>query len=94
MKFVDPLSPNVKAILTDLFRSSPSHKVRRRAHCVLLSDKGYPIEKLSEIFDVDRDTIGVWLAKWNELGVEGLQDAPRSGRPRKDQAPSPSDLAG
>ena len=30
----------------------------------------------------DRDTVGLWRNRFIELGIEGLQDAPRSGRPR------------
>ncbi len=83
MKFVKKLDNKTKAILTDLMRSSPSFKVRKRAHAILLSAKGYKIEELSTIFEVDRDTISEWLNRWDTKGVEGLNDAPRSGRPRK-----------
>ena len=31
---------------------------------------------------VDRDTVGLWRNRFLEHGVSGLQDAPRSGRPR------------
>jgi transposase len=31
----------------------------------------------------DRHTVGQWRARFAEHGLAGLQDAPRSGRPRK-----------
>jgi winged helix-turn helix protein len=33
-------------------------------------------------FRCDRHTVGVWRNRYLENGVAGLQDAPRSGRPR------------
>jgi transposase len=32
---------------------------------------------------VDRDTVCSWLDHWEQLGIVGLQDDPRPGRPRK-----------
>ena len=32
--------------------------------------------------DCDRHTVGQWRERFVALGLEGLQDAPRSGRPR------------
>jgi len=56
--------------------------VRQRAHAILLSAKGYCIDQLVDIFFVDRDTITRWLDRWQEDHFDGLEDAPRSGRPR------------
>lgn len=61
-------------------RTSPSFRTRQRAHAVLLSARGYRIGQLTDIFEVDRDTIARWLDRWER--DEGLDDAPRSGRPR------------
>ena len=83
MKFVKNLTPQEKASLYDLMRKSMSFKVRQRAHCVLLSAKKHKIDQLSDIFDVDRDTISEWLNRWEVKGIAGLRDAHRSGRPRK-----------
>ncbi len=33
-------------------------------------------------FRCDRHTVGVWRNRYLEQGLAGLQDAPRSGRPR------------
>jgi hypothetical protein len=32
--------------------------------------------------ELDRDTVGLWRNRFLEQGILGLQDAPRSGRPR------------
>lgn len=47
---------------------------------LLLSSKGYPIAKLQDIFEVDRDTISIWLDRFERQGIVGLEDMPRSGR--------------
>jgi len=33
-------------------------------------------------FRCDRHTVGIWRNRYRAQGVAGLQDAPRSGRPR------------
>ncbi len=83
MKFVRNLTPQEKASLYELMRKSTSFKVRQRAHAILLSAKKHRIDQLSDIFDVDRDTVSEWLNRWEVKGLSGLIDAQRSGRPRK-----------
>jgi hypothetical protein len=34
-------------------------------------------------FRCDRHTVGIWRSRYLERGLAGLQDAPRSGRPRR-----------
>ena len=41
------------------------------------------MDQLAAVLSVDRDTVSRWLAAWQEQGLEGLADAPRSGRPPK-----------
>ena len=83
MKFVKNLTTQEKGSLYELMRKSLNFKVRQRAHAILLSAKKHKIEQLSDIFDVDRDTVSEWLNRWEVKGVNGLMDAQRSGRPRK-----------
>lgn len=86
MKFVSKLNGREKISLYELMRTSKSFKVRQRAHAILLSAKKIRIDLLSDIFEVDRDTISEWIRRWEKKGVQGLADAPRSGRPRKEVA--------
>ena len=83
MKFVAKLNGREKISLYELMRTSNSFKVRQRAHAILLSSNKIRIDMLSEIFEVDRDTVSEWIRRWSVKGVQGLADAPRSGRPRK-----------
>ncbi len=81
MKFVAPLDSQTRKRLQELSRNSPNTRVRQRAHAVLLSEKHYKIDTIADIFDADRDTISRWLKNWQDRGLEGLSDNPRSGRP-------------
>ena len=38
---------------------------------------------IADELDCDRHTIGQWRERFVSNGLSGLQDAPRSGRPRK-----------
>lgn len=82
-KFVSPLTDAQQSALEQTNRYGSSHRVRQRAQAILFSSRGYSMDQLSDILSVDRDTIGRWMANWQEQGTEGLADAARSGRPRK-----------
>ncbi|MCL4541082.1 MAG: IS630 family transposase [Chloroflexi bacterium] len=59
-------------------------RVALRAHMVLMSNNYYPVPFIAVIHDCGRDVVRTWLRRYEEQGVAGLQDEPRSGRPRKD----------
>ena len=82
MKFIKSLSEVEQMQLADTYNNHPLHRVRQRAHAVLLSSKGYSVRQLIEILGVGRDAIDAWLNAWSLLGIAGLQDRERSGRPR------------
>lgn len=81
MRFVSPLDPSTRATLERLMKTHTVHQVRQRAHAILLSAKGYKVNQLADIFDVDRDAITEWFNRWESDGPEGLENKPRSGRP-------------
>jgi transposase len=39
-------------------------------------------QQIAELLDCDRHTVGQWRERFVAQGLVGLQDAPRSGRPR------------
>ena len=80
-RFVQPLSADQRNALQQILQTHPSFRTRSRAHAVLLSDKRYSVDQLADIFEVDRETISAWLTNWQDLGSNGLDDNPRSGRP-------------
>jgi len=81
MKFLKKLSEVEKLTLKEAHKNHPQFRVRNRAHALLLSVKGFPINKLQNIFEVGRDTVSSWLRSWEIDGITGLFDKPRSGRP-------------
>jgi len=83
MKFVSTLTQQQRTALEPLHLNAATARQRQRAHAVLLSADGYPIEQLAGILRADRDTISGWLTAWQKKGLDGLADASKSGRPRK-----------
>jgi len=57
-------------------------RVSQRAHLILLSAQHHPIPELAALFALQPATVRYWIHRFNRLGPPGLNDAPRSGRPR------------
>ena len=74
--------------LVKLHRSGTTHRLRERAQAILLSERGYRVEALADLFEVKRDTVSFWLERWISRGSEepveaALSDAVKCGRPCK-----------
>ena len=83
-KFVkEELTKAERVTLKECLNNHNNKRVRSRAHIILLSTKGYPINILSEIYELDRDTVSLCISNWDKYGLVGLFDEPRSGRPSK-----------
>lgn len=77
------LSEGVRAELIRLTRSpSVAAGLARRARIVLLAAEGVPIRHIGPRVGVSRTVVRDWLDRFRTLGLVGLQDRPRSGRPR------------
>jgi len=79
--FVTKPTEDVKRQLEALYHDHTDSALRRRAHAILLSGRGYTIGQLQAIFTVDRDTVSAWFDLFEQSGVEGLKPVPRPGRP-------------
>jgi len=85
-----PRSPRVielsEGVQEDLIRLTRSPSVAaglaRRARIVLLAAEGVPIRHIGPRVGVSRTVVRDWLDRFRTLGLAGLQDRPRSGRPR------------
>ena len=82
MNFIEPLEEAEKITLREMHAKHPSPSVRMRAHAVLLSDKGFEINELAEIFDKCRQTVSGWITTWRRSGLTGLFNASGGGRPK------------
>ena len=60
-------------------------RVALRAQMVLLSDRRYPVPQLAAIHGCGQDVVRGWLHRYQDRGVAGLHDLPRSGRPPKER---------
>jgi transposase len=81
MKKVLTLTKQQRVELEELYKNGKSNRVRRRSHLILLSNKEKPIRELCDIFELNRDTVSDTIENYNNLGIKGLFDKARSGRP-------------
>ena len=54
----------------------------RRARIVLRAADGVPLDRIARELGVQRNVVRTWVDRYGEAGLAGLQDRPRSGRPR------------
>ena len=83
MRFIHDLSPETQRLLWRCYKESKHHRVRQRAHGILLSFDGRTTTDLVDIFDVDRLTIYHWFDAWEAYHFAGLYDHKGRGRPPK-----------
>lgn len=57
-------------------------RVVRRAHIIQLAAQGKTVPAIARHMSVSEKAVRQWLKRFAAEGLEGLEDAPRSGRPR------------
>ena len=62
-------------------RNGPLPCVRERAHAILLSNKGYSLAQIADVFDVQYQTISRWIDDWELSGIHGLYKDHKGGKP-------------
>jgi transposase len=60
-------------------------RVSERIHFVLLSAQGYSPAEIGNLMGYNVASIRTWLSTYRDGDVAALDDAPRSGRPRKEK---------
>src|SRR6266496_4304207 len=83
MRYVQPLSDEQRALLEKTMKEDTAFRARSRAHSLLLSAAGTPIQAIAQAYQVHRVTVSAWITKWEHHGAQSLHDQPRSGRPAK-----------
>jgi transposase len=58
-------------------------RVSERIHYVLLRSRGYAPAQIADLYQIDERTVRHWLERYQGEGLAGLDDRPRSGRPRR-----------
>jgi Fe2+ or Zn2+ uptake regulation protein len=69
MFFIREINPLSFSLLERIYRQSIHHKVRQRAHFLILASQQVKIEKLMEIFNISHRTIYNWLNRWETVIV-------------------------
>lgn len=83
MKFVKPLNKAEVVTLKELVKHHSNHRVRVRANAIYLSHKGYTIDHISDIHEIHRDRVSKWIDNWEGMGLVGIFERDKSGRPLK-----------
>ena len=79
---LDDLSPDQVQELDTLYRTTRDVRVRTRALMVLLAaEKRLVACEIAAIVRESDETVRRWLHRYQAEGVNGLADAPRSGKP-------------
>ncbi len=60
-----------------------AYRDRQRAQIVLLAARRWPTAAIAARLGIVQDTARKWRARFAARGLDGLADAPRSGRPRR-----------
>src|SRR5438552_2754124 len=81
VRYVQPLTDEQRELLEKTMHEDIAFRARSRAHSLLLSAAGTPIQTISKTYQVHRVTVSAWIKKWEHHGVQSLHDQPRSGRP-------------
>ena len=82
MLFVQPLTDAEIETLGSAYKYHPSSWTRIRAQCILLSQQRYQVKEISSICNICRQTVSSAIHDWDDIGLLGLIDDPRSGRPK------------
>jgi len=70
----------------ELLTMSNSRKLERRyverSEVILLSEQGLSMDQIIERTGLSRPVVNKWRQRFRKTGIDGLKDAPRSGKPR------------
>jgi len=70
----------------ELLTMSRSHKLEKRyvdrAIIILHSDEGKSLEQITKLIGKSRPVVNKWRQRFRKYRLEGLKDAPRSGKPK------------
>jgi transposase len=58
-----------------------SRRMMQRAQIVLLAADGMPNRRIAEAVGLNQNQVGMWRKRFAAVGMLGLNDLPRPGRP-------------
>ena len=82
-----PLLPNPENCtleeLVTAANAAPNVKAHIRLMAIVMVFKGLEPAAVADIYSITQRSMYNWIRRFNERGIDGLLDRPRSGRPRK-----------
>jgi transposase len=78
---VQPLTDEHRALVEKTLKEDPAFRARSRAHSLVLSAAGTPIQTIAKTSQVHRVTVSAWITQWERHGAQSWHDHPRRGRP-------------
>jgi transposase len=70
--------------LKALYDETKDVRIRQRVQIILLAiEQGMVAREIAVIVRVNGETVRSWIKRFNQEGIAGLYDEPRSGAPRK-----------
>lgn len=73
------IDEEIKALEAGM-KSNKGYQFQHRCHAILLSNKGYSVPQLVETFGVQTNTIYTWFDRYENGGIENLENQPGRGR--------------
>ena len=86
-RYVRSLSNAEQKALRELYRQTKNADVRTRCQMILLSSQEYVVSEIAELTLFKEDSVLYWLDRYENQGLAGLEDRPRSGRRPKSNWP-------
>lgn len=68
--------------LRRLLGAASPDRIRLRARIVMYAAGGATNREIARRLGLSEPTVGRWVRQFAQVGVDGLRDAPRTGRPR------------
>jgi len=82
-RFVSSLSPEQEVMLRDCYRQTDDADLRSRCQMILFSGQGKSVAEIAELTFFGEDAVLYWIERYQQEGIGGLAERPRSGRPPK-----------
>jgi len=86
-RYVRSLSKVEQKALQELYRRTSNADVRTRCQMILLSAQEYAVSKIAKLTFFNEDSILYWFDRYEQDGLAGLEDRPRTGRRPKSEWP-------
>ena len=81
---IRPLTCEELTALDDLYHRTKVARIRTRVQMILLAvEEKMTAPQIAKIVRQDEQTVRRWLKRFNQEGINGLYDEPKSGSPRR-----------